>query len=463
MAPPAHAILPELIWVDQGFRRGAALVVDGLGGIHSIGAVPAGLPVERLPGRALFPGLVNAHSHAFQRVLRGRTEGSTGDRDDFWSWRAQMYRAANALSPEALRAVSRQCYLEMLLAGITTVGEFHYLHRDPQGAPYADPNELGLQIVGAAEEVGLRIALLRVAYHRAGAGLPAEPLQRRFCDGSPELFLAACDALDRSLAGRPLASWGIAPHSVRALPREWFGPLRDFAAAHHRPVHMHLAEQPREILSCEAEHGLRPVELALEEGLLDERFTAVHGIHLSDLEIRALGEAGAAVCACPTTERNLGDGVVPAPELLEAGVRLALGTDGQSDVNLLEDARELEYHLRISRLSRAVLAPAGGGSQAFARELLACATEEGATTLGLPVGRLEAGRPADFFTVDLEDPSIAGAGEEDLLACVVFGLSRRAIREVAVAGRVVVRDGRHAEQSRIVRDFARVQEALWRS
>ncbi len=450
-----RAFLPDLLYAEGGFRRGAALVVGDDGRIASIGE-PGNWPVERLPGKALLPGLVDAHSHAFQRVLRGRTEQRTSAGDDFWSWREQMYRAANLLSPEGIRDASRLCFLEMLLSGITSVGEFHYLHGG------ADPNEGALAAIAAAEELGLRITLLRVAYDRAGPGRPAEPGQRRFCDGSPDAYLAACDALARELRDRPLATLGLAPHSVRALGREWLRPLGEYAAARRLPVHMHLSEQPKEVDACLAEHGRRPVELAEDEGLLGERFTAVHAIHLSEGEIQAIGRARAHVCACPTTERNLGDGVVPADALLAAGAPLCLGTDGQSDVDLLEDARELDYHLRLVRLRRAPLAEPGSGMAGLAARLFTIATEEGARSLGLEVGALAAGRPADCFTVDLADPSIAGAGDDDLLSAIVFGLSRRAVRDVAVAGRFVVRDGRHARQAETVRAFARLQEELWR-
>ncbi|MHB1845473.1 MAG: formimidoylglutamate deiminase [Deltaproteobacteria bacterium] len=463
-----RALLPDLILTPGGLRRGVALVVADDGTVASLGEPPAGVPVERLTGKALLPGLVNGHSHAFQRVLRGRTEQRASDGDDFWSWRTQMYRAANALTPGEIHDASALCYLEMLLCGITAVGEFHYLHQAPSGGRAADPNEGALAAVEAALGLGLRITLLRVAYDRAGPGLAALPEQRRFCDGSIEAYLTACEGLGQALRGRPLATFGLAPHSVRALGRDWFGPLRDFAAARKLPLHLHLAEQPKEVLGCVGEHGLRPVELALREGLLGERFTAVHAIHLSPGEILALGQSQSHVCACPTTERNLGDGVLPAGELLRAGARLCLGTDGQSEVNLLEDARELDYHLRLTELRRAPLAEPGAGRSALGARLLSFATEGGAHALGLPTGTLAPGRPADLFTVDLSDPSIAGAvagagADDDLVPTIVFGLSRRAIKDVAVQGRFVVRDGRHERQDEIVRAFARVQERLWRS
>ncbi|MHB8417366.1 MAG: formimidoylglutamate deiminase [Myxococcales bacterium] len=449
-----RAFVPELLWAD-GWRRGAALVVDAAGQVASIGELPPDIPIERLPGRALLPGLVNAHSHAFQRAIRGRTEyRGAADQNDFWSWREQMYRAAAAISPDELRAISRAAFLEMLKAGITAVGEFHYLHRDPQGRAYADPNELDRQVIAAARDIGLRLTLLRVAYARGGPGQAAEGAQRRFCDGSADDYLRACEALAGEV---PL---GLAPHSVRALPRAWLAPLRDFASARGLPLHSHLAEQPKEVESCLAEHGLRPVELCAEEGLLGERFTAVHAIHLAPGEIERLGASRSTVCACPTTERNLGDGILPADELLAAGAGLALGSDGQSQIDLLEDARELDYHLRLARLRRAPLGPRGDRGS-LARKLLAIATEGGARSLGLPAAGLAPGAPADFFTVDLADPSIAAASEDALLPGIVFGLARGAVREVAVAGRLLVQGGRHPEDERVIRELRGAMEALW--
>jgi formimidoylglutamate deiminase len=455
-------VLPDLLLTPDGWRQGEALWIDSQGAVAGIGPPPGGVPIERLPGRVLLPGLVNAHSHAFQRALRGRAESRGAGPDDFWTWRSRMYHLARTLSPEQLGIVSRMAYLEMLLSGITSVGEFHYLHRTPEGTPYSDPNLLAGKVLEAADELGLRIVLLRVAYARAGERRAAEGAQLRFCDGSLDDFSKACEQLERQVRDLPRASMGLAPHSVRALPRDWLQPIGKLAAAHGWVVHMHLAEQPKEVEACRAEHGgLRPVELVAAEGLLSPRFTAVHAIHLTPGEIASLGRAQSAVCACPTTERNLGDGVVPAPELLAAGVPLALGSDSQATTDILEDARELELHLRLTRGARCLLGPAGGDPSSEARVLWDAATRGGARSLGLPVGALEAGRPADFFTLALADPSLAGASGESLLASIVFGASPRAIREVAVGGRLLIQEGRHAAQEGIVADFAKVQEEIW--
>lgn len=458
--------LPDLLYTGGKFQSGLAMFADSVGRITRFSSAPADLAgAERLSGRALLPGLVNGHSHAFQRVLRGRTEhrskyGAAGEHDTFWTWRESMYRAANRLSPEDLYHASRMTFLEMLLGGITTVGEFHYVHHAPGGSPYADRNELAWQVVRAARDAGLRIALLRTAYARAGWGKPADPGQARFLTPRVEDFIADTEALRAAVARPKHAGWawvGIAPHSLRAVPLDYLRELAPYARGQQLPVHMHVSEQPADGEACLAEYGMRPLELLDANGLLDSRFTAVHAIHVTSEEISALARAGATVCACPTTERNLGDGTVPADQLLSAGVRISLGSDSNAQINLLEDARELEYHLRMLKLERAVLA---------AQPLFSCATVAGAASLGAPGGSLEVGREADFFTVALDDPSLAGwpgasADPGVLLSHVVFAAERAAVRDVAVRGKFVIREGRHPLAGEIVQQFSEVQKKLW--
>jgi formimidoylglutamate deiminase len=537
--------IPDLLYVGGRFRRGLGLTCDRAGRVLTL------LPVDllrqalgeepregktydisvldhyfttrfvRLPGRAMLPGMVNAHSHAFQRVIRGRTEyrGSSAA-DSFWTWRAQMYSAAARLTPEDLYDASRMAFLEMALAGITTVGEFHYLHRTADGREYDDPNLLAREVVRAARDVGLRIALLRVAYARAGYRKEPDERQRRFIEPDPATFIRHTQALIRDLAPgdaraesdaadsesaaadevkapwmtaeAPASAWvGVAPHSVRAVSVEYLREVERFALSAGLPVHMHVAEQPAETEACLAETGRTPVALLAEEGVLSPRFTGVHAVHVTAEEVASLGSSGACVCACPTTERNLGDGIVPADALLGAGVPVALGTDSHAQIDLLEDARELEYHLRLRTLRRNVLAPAparardvdksraevdGGRAEengvgaaedegrvmsALAARLFECASASGARSVGVPGGAFEPGRAADFFTVALDDPSIAGAAAEDLLPAIVFSLSRAAVRETAVGGRLVTEQGRHPAQDEIVSRFAALQKRLW--
>ncbi|HEX8852613.1 MAG TPA: formimidoylglutamate deiminase, partial [Pyrinomonadaceae bacterium] len=490
------AFVPDLLYAGENagekFLRDAALVCDEEGVVLSIATVDELSKSEfrgrvvRLAGRALLPGLVNAHSHAFQRVIRGRTEyrSARHKSDSFWTWREMMYAAASCLSPADLYDASRMAFAEMALSGITTVGEFHYIHRTPEGDAYDDPNLLAREVVRAARDTGLRIALLRVAYARAGFRQPPNDRQRRFIESDPQEYLRNLEALRAALAGEDAGrahrtAWvGLAPHSVRAVPLEYLRELVGFADAHELPVHMHVAEQPAELEACRAEHGRTPVELLFAEGLIGAQFTAVHAVHITAEEARSLGEFAASVCACPTTERNLGDGIVPADLLFREGVRVCLGTDSQTQIDLLEDARELEYHLRLRKLERAVLSPradcvlvafpSGTTEQRdspslLAAELFECATLQGARSTGGPVGggTLAPGSPADFFTVDLNDPSIAGAGAEDLLAVVVFSATRTAVRDVCVGGRIIVEDGRHAAQDEIVARFTALQQRLW--
>jgi len=428
--------LPDLVYVDGRFQSDRAIVCDDAGKIESIVDGKDATQAIRLNGRAMLPGMVNGHSHAFQRAIRGRTEHrSQHSTDSFWTWREQMYAAANTLEPDDIYAVSRLAFLEMALTGITAVGEFHYIHHSRDGSPYSDPNLLEREVIRAARDVGIRIALLRVAYARAGYQTEPNPQQVRFIEDTPELYLKN---LEQLLDVNDDMAWiGVAPHSVRAVPLDYLKTIVAFANERALPVHMHVAEQPAEVSACIAEHGRSPVALLETEGLLSKRFTAVHAIHVTPKAIAALARSGAFVCACPTTERNLGDGVVPVDAYFDAGVRVSLGTDSQIQIDLLEDARELEYHLRLQKMERNVLAPT------LAQRLFDCATVSGAASIGFNGGRLEPGAPADFFTVDLNDPSIAGAPIDDLLANIVFSLARTAVRDVVVGGRRIVEDGNH--------------------
>ena len=446
--------LADYVYHAGQFHAGLAMFADAAGRITRFSRDPADVGrARRLSRRAILPGLVNAHSHTFQRVIRGRTEHRTdASRDTFWTWREAMYHAATRLSPEDVHCAARMAFVEMLRSGITTVGEFHYLHHEPNGTPYADLALLSRLVAQAAVDCGLRIALLETAYVRAGWRLPPNPGQARFLSPRPDDFLKLVDAARAALP--PGTSIGIAPHSVRAVPLDYLMEILPYARAHDLPVHMHLAEQPAEVEACLGEYGARPVELLDREGILDDRFTAIHAIHITDDEVRTIARAKAHVCACPTTERNLGDGIGPA------GALVCFGTDSNTQIDLLEDARQLEYHLRLKKLERAVLAP-DTARESLARRLFAYATESGAAALGAPGGSLEAGRPADFFTIDLDDLSIAGADQDSLLTNIVFAAERTAVRDVFVAGRPVIKDGRHRLEEQIVRDFSDLQRRLW--
>jgi formimidoylglutamate deiminase len=371
-----------------------------------------------------------------------------------------MYDASNHLTPEQIFNASRMAFLEMALAGITAVGEFHYLHHAPDGTPYADPNMLAREVIHAAREVGIRVALLRVAYARAGYQREPDPRQARFIDKSPDVYLKNLEQLLAAPELKDGEAWvGVAPHSVRAVPLGYLKSVVGFANARELVVHMHVAEQTAEVEACIEEYRRSPVALLDTEGLLSNRFTAVHAIHVTPNAISRLSRGRAHVCACPTTERNLGDGVVPVDGYFDAGVPVSLGTDSQIQIDLLEDARELEYHLRLQRTSRNVLATDDTDQtdeSALARRLFDCATTSGATSIGFDGGAIQPGAPADFFTVDLDDPSIAGASVDNLLANIVFSLNRAAIKDVVVGGKRIVTDGRHAQQEEIVSAFRQI-------
>ena len=449
---------PEALFTEGRLHRGRALVVSNEGNVLPEEAATAFSEKIALPGKLLLPGFVNGHSHAFQRALRGRTEflAAGHERDDFWSWREAMYEAATALDPEQLYAVSKQAFLEMALCGITTVGEFHYLHHQPDGTPYQDENELSRQVIRAAREVGLRICLLRVGYARAGFEVEPNPRQRRFIDPDVDTFLRRTGELSASVKFDELVTVGLAPHSVRAVPQAWLEVIaREWK---NGPVHMHVAEQPGEIKACAAEYGLRPVELLEKSGLLGPCFTAVHAIHLERSELELLGRSRSTVCACPSTERNLGDGIVEVDALLAAGASVSLGTDSQAHIDLLQEAQQLEGHLRLLRLRRNVLAVPGDQNSLAAR-LLEFMTAQGAKSLGLSTGTLAPGEPADFVTVDLNHPSVLGS-EESVLARVVLGAPASAVSDVFVAGRRIVSQGRHAAAEGTALRFLEVVRAL---
>jgi formimidoylglutamate deiminase len=447
---------PSLLYRDGRFIAGERISVDDHGRI----ATPTEDATQiDLRDRALLPGFVNAHSHSFQRLIRGRAESRAVSGKDFWSWRNTMYQAAAQLSPEDVYDVARMCFLEMVRAGITTVGEFHYLHNAPDGTPYDDPNLLAHQVIAAAKSVGLRIVLLRSAYFRSGYQLAPDPGQQRFFERA-DAFLSNTDRLRSAYAADSAdIRFGAAPHSIRAVPLRELREIASWARGNSLPLHMHVAEQIAENTACRQEYGCTPVELLSREGLLGDDFVAVHAIHLNTQEMASLADARAVVCSCPTTERNLGDGIVPADALMKLGVRHALGTDSQAQIDPLEDARELDYHLRLAQQERAVLDQIDG--RPIASRLFDCATIHGAQALRINSGSLALGEYGDMITIDLADISIAGHAPETLLALLVFGGDRAAIRDVVVNGKLILQDGRHPLEEEIVCRYQQLYRKMW--
>ncbi len=395
-----RALIPDLVLDAYGTRCGVGVTIED-GRIVEIGPATEG---ERLSGKALAPGFVNDHSHAFQRGLRGAVERIDPSRphDDFWTWRERMYALAYGLTPDSILEATRRCYEEMLCAGYTSVSEFHYVHHRPDGTPYRDPNALAKAVAQAAEDAGIRLLLLPVAYARGGPP--------RFRDTSVQEFLRRVDDLREWSEGRPPVEVGVAAHSVRAVPRGWLEEIGRYARREEVPLHIHADEQRLEIEECISEHGVRPIELLAQTGFLGPNTTVVHATHANALELDLLSEYGASVCACPTTEGNLGDGFLPALEILDRGIRLAIGSDSHVRIDPFEELREIETNARRLSGRRNVLVAEGETSPT--PYLLRA---------GWDTGGIEPGDLADLVEIDLSHPALADVDAENLPSALVFG------------------------------------------
>jgi len=419
----------ELAWLG-GPTAEAGVVVDVEDG--RIAAVTGGTPgpppgARRLEGLTL-PGLANAHSHAFQRALRGRTQQGSGS---FWTWREQMYRVADGLDPESYLGLARATYAEMALAGVTAVGEFHYLHHGAGGVPYRDPNEMGRALIAAAADAGIRITLIDACYLHGGIGEPPVGPQTRFSDGSANAWAERVEALRDEESVRI----GAAIHSVRTVDPGAAAIVAGWALERDRPLHAHVSEQPAENHACLEAYGGTPTVVLAEADALAARFTAVHATHLEDGDVTLLGGSGACCCACPTTERDLADGIGHMRRLAEAGSSLALGSDSHAVIDLFEEARAVELDERLA---------SGERGHHTAAALLRAASEDGHACLGWPdAGRIAPGARADLVTVSLAGVRLAGTAPENAVDAVVFAAGAPDVRHVLVDGREIVRDGRH--------------------
>jgi formimidoylglutamate deiminase len=368
------------------------------------------------------PALATAHSHAFQRGMRGaaqRPSPAANAKDDFWSWRGQMYALATSLTPESIERISRVAFRELFAAGVRTVGEFHYVQHQADGTPYAQRTLLSEIVVEAARTAGLRVCLLRVAYHRAGPGRDAEPGQRRFCDPDADAVLRDVDALRVKYKDDPDVRVGVAPHSVRAVPPSWLAPLAAYAEKHALPFHMHVAEVAREVDECVAETGKRPVELLADLGVLSSRFCGVHCTNLLPHEAKLLGAARAFACICATTERDLGDGLPDLGALRAAGARLCTGIDSHVITDPFDDLRALETHERLRTRSRVTFSAAPSTpAEALWRE----GSIEGASACGFEGAGSE-------ITIDCDHPSLALVPDDLLMDAVVFAGSPALVRK----------------------------------
>ncbi len=420
----------ELAWLGGDHAERDVLIGvigDRISSVESGVAAPGG--VRRFAGLTL-PGFANAHSHAFHRVLRGRTQVGAGS---FWTWREQMYAVASVLDPDTYFRLARAVYAEMVLAGITAVGEFHYLHHGRDGVRYDNPNAMGEMLIAAAADAGLRITLLDTCYLRGGFDDQLMGVQRRFGDHD------SIDWATRASARESLASstvrLGAAVHSVRAVAPADIEIVAAWAASRNVPLHAHVSEQTAENEHCISAYGATPVEVFAERNALSDRFTAVHATHLTDHDVRLLGGARCTACFCPTTERDLADGIGQARALCEAGARLSLGSDSHAVIDMFEEARGVELNERLASMVR--------GSHDVP-SLLRAATVDGHASLGWTnAGSIAVGGVADFVTVRLDTVRTAGTGEEYALESAVFAASAADVSHVVVGGQIIVDDHRH--------------------
>ncbi len=436
----AHALLP------QGWARDVRITLAG----GRIAAVAAGVPRaadDAAHGIAL-PGLANLHSHAFQRGMAGLSEVRGPEGDSFWTWREVMYRFLAAMTPDDVEAITALAYAEMLEGGFTRVGEFHYLHHDPAGHPYADPAELTERIAAAAAQTGIALTLLPVFYaHGNFAAAPPAPGQRRFLcglDGFARL-LERTRAIATHLPG---ATVGIAPHSLRAVAPAELAALLDLAP--DGPVHMHIAEQLREVEDCRAWSSTTPVAWLLDHARVDSRWCLIHATHMTPAEVAGLARTGAVAGLCPITEANLGDGIFPGPAWLAAGGRLGVGTDSNVLIGAAMELRQLEYAQRLAARARNVMA--SGAGAATGRTLFDAALHGGAQALDAD-GGLREGASADLVELDPAHTALLGRDGDALLDGWIFAATASPVRTVWVAGRAVVQDGRHTARPAIEARF----------
>lgn len=435
----------EHAWLGDHVEPGVALdVLDGrITAVHQ--DTPGPPPgAEVLRGLTL-PGLANAHSHAFHRALRATVQVGSGT---FWTWREVMYRFADHLTPDTYHALARAVYAEMALAGITAVGEFHYVHHARGGTPYTDPNAMGEALIAAAHDAGIRITLLDTVYLSSGFGLPPNPHQLRFSDGTAEAWAERCSVLK----DRDHARIGAAVHSVRAVPADQLATVVRWAEERGTPLHVHLSEQTAENDACREAHGRTPTQLLADHGVLGPRTTGVHNTHLTDEDIRLIGDSGTGTCMCPTTERDLADGIGPAAALQKAGSPLSLGSDSHAVIDLLEEARALELDERLRTRTR---------GHWTAAALLRAASVDGHAALGWDqAGTLEAGSLADFTTIALDSVRTAGPLPRLGAETAVFAATAADVRHTVVGGRHVVRDGVHTLVPDVPTALADAVEAL---
>jgi formiminoglutamate deiminase len=436
----------ERAWLSRaaGHHDGVAIVVEA-GAITRVTTGVATPPNGAVVLRGLtVPGAANSHSHAFHRALRARTHASGGT---FWTWRDRMYSVAAVLDPDRYERLARGVFAEMLLAGFTAVGEFHYLHHQGGGVPYGDANEMGWRLVRAAAEVGIRITLLDTCYLSGGIGAPPTGVQQRFTDRTVEEWVERVGVLADAVDGRVLV--GAAAHSVRAVDPLAIASVATWAGERGTVLHAHVSEQVRENDDCLAAHGCTPVELFDRNGALEARFCAVHATHVGQRDIERLASAGAACCICPTTERDLADGIGPTAALRRVG--LCIGSDSHAVIDPFEEARAIELDQRLATGRRGTHSPV---------DLMHAATAAGYRALGWEGGTIAVGQLADLVTIGLDSPRLAGHDRRDPASAVVFAATAADVREVVVGGDHVVHGGHHSSVD-VPRDLAGAIDDVW--
>ena len=434
--------------LDDGWKADVAIDIADDG---RIARVEAGVPRqgERLEGPVV-PAMPNLHSHAFQRAIAGRTGVPSPNRDDsFWTWRQAMYATVERLDADAFEAIAAQAYVEMAKAGYASVAEFHYVHHDPHGKPYADPAELAWRVVGAAETADIGLTLLPVFYaHGDFGGGPCSPLQRRFVH-TAHAFERLCTTLARGASKHDYVL-GVAPHSLRAVAPDELAKITQCVPP-GAPIHIHAAEQTREVDDCVRWSGQRPIEWLLAHAGVDRRWCIVHATHLTKREVHDLVASGAVAGLAPCTEADLGDGVFPGEAYLRANGRFGVGSDSNTLIDPFAEVRQLEWSQRLALHRRNVMA--GPGNRPVGEALWRAAAEGGAAALGRPAGRIAPGMRADLIVLDADDPALAEQPLAHMIDAAIFGPCRRPVRDLVSGGRFVVREGRHAREHDVLRRF----------
>lgn len=437
-----------LALTSSGWQKDVGVSVDQNGMIES---VEAGAKDGTLISGIAIPAVPNVHSHAHQRLMVGLAERAGPGADSFWTWREAMYGFALKLSPDDLEAVAAQAYVEMLKVGFACVGEFQYLHHQPDGSPYDEPAEMSLRCISAAEQAGIAITMLPTLYNYAGfGGQQANAGQRRFASGADK-FLEIYETLRGVCGTHPLRRLGISPHSLRAVTPELLKTVLDGMEDDAR-VHIHVAEQTKEVDDCVAWSGKRPVEFLLNQFEVSSRWCAIHATHMTAGETQRLAKSGAIAGLCPTTEANLGDGIFPADAFMKQGGAIAIGSDSQISISPAEDLRMLEYSQRLRDRTRNALASGAGASTG--RSLLDAVLKGGAACLDQPIGMIAVGKRCDIAILDDQQPAMIGRGGDAALDTWIFSAGNAAVKDVIVGGSHVVKDRRHIDEDRIQKKFA---------